>query len=760
MRLRNDAGAIVLTMHRTTKVKRQVGNSIPVSQVRDDVAAAYRKEIGWQTNEKLLPYTKMFAQRKVQLDVVTLEADDVANAIIEEVTKCSISKLVIGVSSQGFFSRKLNGLSSRISALAPRHCTVYAISKGQLASIRPPDMETNVSIKDDASESSSANSYLSYSSSSVTDSSSSLTTSYSDFPSSSPSLPLQRFQALSTINQTLLTTKSSPIKADHSRCQSVDIVDQVDGVRSSSYVSDCVRTLSRDSSCKSLPMDGQSWVDEASSSGAFGDHVSCESQTDVNFELEKLRIKLRHARGMYAIAQRETIDASRKLNHLNKQRSEDARKLDEIKNREVAAKEFAREERTKREALRREAKYVKERAEREGIYRKEAETKALQDAKEKGKHENALEGPLQQYQHFQWEDIVSATSSFSEDLKLGMGAHGTVYKCSLHHTTVAVKVLHSRDDHKKTQFLQELEFCYVFDQNLSLAACQLEFRYVFDQNLPLVAFQLERHYIFDQNLSLVAFQLERRYIFNQYLSLVAFQLECHYVFNQNLSLVAFQLEFCYVFDQNLPLVAFQLEFIYVFDQHLPLAAFQLEFCYIFDQNLSLVAFQLEFHYVFNQNLSLVALQLKLRYVFDQNLSLVALQLKLRYVFNQNLSLVALQLKLRYVFDQNLSLVALQLKLRYVFNQNLSLVALQLKLRYVFDQNLSLVAFQLEFRYIFDQNLSLVAFQLEFHYIFNQNLSLVAAQMSLRFQSKSVTCCFSARISLRFRSKSVPSCFSA
>ena len=38
---------------------------------------------------------------------MTLEADDVANAIIEEVTRCSISKLVIGVSSHGFFSRYL-----------------------------------------------------------------------------------------------------------------------------------------------------------------------------------------------------------------------------------------------------------------------------------------------------------------------------------------------------------------------------------------------------------------------------------------------------------------------------------------------------------------------------------------------------------------------------------------------------------------------------------------------------------------------------
>ena len=43
-----------------------MGNSIPVSQVREDVAAAYRKEMGWQTSEKLVPYKKMFAQRKVQ----------------------------------------------------------------------------------------------------------------------------------------------------------------------------------------------------------------------------------------------------------------------------------------------------------------------------------------------------------------------------------------------------------------------------------------------------------------------------------------------------------------------------------------------------------------------------------------------------------------------------------------------------------------------------------------------------------------------
>ncbi|KAG6605637.1 U-box domain-containing protein 35, partial [Cucurbita argyrosperma subsp. sororia] len=443
---------------RITSVPTPMGNSIPVSQVREDVAAAYRKEMGWQTSEKLVPYKKMFAQRKVQHDVVTLEADDVANAIIEEVTRCSISKLVIGVSSHGFFSRKLNGLSSRISAHAPRYCTVYAISKGKLASIRPPDMETSVSIKDDSSEASSAHSYSNYSSSSLTDSSSSLITSYSHFPSRSPSRPLQRFQALSTINQSLRTTKSSPIVANHSRCHSVDIEEPMDRLRSSPNVSYCAQTLSRASSCKSLPTDYKSWVpDEASSSGTFNDYVSCESQADVNFELEKLRIELKHAREMYAIVQQETANATLKVSHLNKQRSKEAKKLEEMNNKEVSAKEFAREKRANVEALRREAKFVREGAEREGIYRKEAETKAVEDAKEKGKHESALHGYLQQYQHFEWDDIVSAASSFSEDLMIGMGAYGAVYKCNLHHTTVAVKVLHSRDDHKNIQFLRELE---------------------------------------------------------------------------------------------------------------------------------------------------------------------------------------------------------------------------------------------------------------------------------------------------------------
>lgn len=40
-------------------------------------------------------------------------------------------------------------------------------------------------------------------------------------------------------------------------------------------------------------------------------------QMNIDFELEKLRIVLRHARGMHAMAQSETHEASRKVRTLS-----------------------------------------------------------------------------------------------------------------------------------------------------------------------------------------------------------------------------------------------------------------------------------------------------------------------------------------------------------------------------------------------------------------------------------------------------------
>ncbi|GMI76632.1 hypothetical protein like AT4G25160 [Hibiscus trionum] len=460
---------------RITVVPTPMGNLIPISQVRDDVAAAYRKEVEWQANEMLLPYKKVCTQRKVEADVIIIESDEVANAIAEEVSKNNITRLVIGASSRGMFTRKLkkNNMSSRISACTPSFCTVYAVSKGKLSSIRPADSEMNGSIRDDSSETSfSSKNSSGYTFSSQTEFGS--VASYATFRSAS--LPMQRHQALATLNHAILHSRNSSLASNqfksiestesrsvdnsnsHSRCHSMDTVAGNDDMSSHPSCAESGEAVSRNSSRRSLPTDQLSSLPEQiCTSDVQTDCYPSECQVNINFELENLRTELRHIREMYAVAQSETINASRKLNTLNERRLEEAMNLKEISSKEEKAKELARQEKEKSEAARREAEHMKECADREASLRREAEMKAYNEAKEKEKLENFLTGPVQQYQKFEWEEIVSATSSFSEDLRVGMGAYGTVYKGIFHHTAAAVKVLHSKESSRTKQFQQELE---------------------------------------------------------------------------------------------------------------------------------------------------------------------------------------------------------------------------------------------------------------------------------------------------------------
>ncbi|KAK1392857.1 U-box domain-containing protein 35 [Heracleum sosnowskyi] len=408
----------------TVPTSTAVGNFIPMSEVRDDVGATYRREVEWQTDEKLFSYKNMCAQRKIQVEVSQIESDDVVNAIVDEVTKCSIKRLVIGASSRGMFSRGRR-LSSRISEGTPRFCTVYAVSRGKLSSVRPSDTETIKNVKDDMSDTScstSSSSGYSFSSRAEWTEADSVST-HSQFQS--PSLPMQRRQALSTINK----------KFHHTKVNSVKV-----------------------SSNRNLVSDHDQWTSErTSTSSAPPTENSSESQVNVNFELEKLKVELRHIQGMYAIAQSETMDASRKINDLNRRRMEEAVNLKEIQDKEEEARVLAKQEKEKYRAAKTEADYVNQCFEREVSERKEAEARALRETREKEKLENALAGSVQQYQTFTWEEIASATSSFSEDLRIGMGSYGTVYKGSLHHTSAAVKVLHSQEVHRTKEFLQEVE---------------------------------------------------------------------------------------------------------------------------------------------------------------------------------------------------------------------------------------------------------------------------------------------------------------
>ncbi|KAJ4956779.1 hypothetical protein NE237_013562 [Protea cynaroides] len=384
--------------------------TLPLSQVREDVVAEYKKEVERKTTELLLPYKQMCSKRKVQVDVKVIVADDVARAVSEEVAKFTISKLVIGASSRRFFTRKHKdcNISSRISEYTPSFCTVYVVSKGNLTAVRSSTLEANICTKSESSDTSDSDNSSSYGSSMLTG---------------------------STTNQSIGNDME-----DNMSSYSSDADMQNDGSIFSSYESFRAGYGSR-----------------ASTSEAPTDFRSLGGQFDINFELERLRIELRHAKGMYAMAQQEKIEACLKLNYLSKRQMEEAVKVKEITYREEEARESARQEKEKLEAVKKEVEYIKECAEREALQRMQVEIKANQDTKEKEKFEKDLTSPVQPYEIFTWEEIISATSSFSDDLKIGMGAYGAVYKCCLKYTTAAVKVLHSKESQWTKQFQQELE---------------------------------------------------------------------------------------------------------------------------------------------------------------------------------------------------------------------------------------------------------------------------------------------------------------
>lgn len=57
---------------------------------------------------------------------------------------------------------------------------------------------------------------------------------------------------------------------------------------------------------------------------------------------------------------------------------------------------------------------------------------------------------------FSYLDLKEATCNFNENLEIGKGGYGRVYKAVLHCTIVAIKVLHSGGNQGEREFYQEV----------------------------------------------------------------------------------------------------------------------------------------------------------------------------------------------------------------------------------------------------------------------------------------------------------------
>lgn len=137
---------------------------------------------------------------------------------------------------------------------------------------------------------------------------------------------------------------------------------------------------------------------------------------------------------------------------------EEQQRLEEAKLAEGAALAIAEREKAKCRAALEAVEAAKRIAELEAQKRISAEKKARRETDEKKKtaKSNFSHADLR-YRRYTIEEIEEATEHFSSSRKIGEGGYGPVYKCSLDHTPVAVKVLRPDAAQGRSQFQQEVE---------------------------------------------------------------------------------------------------------------------------------------------------------------------------------------------------------------------------------------------------------------------------------------------------------------
>ncbi|CAA7050992.1 unnamed protein product [Microthlaspi erraticum] len=163
---------------------------------------------------------------------------------------------------------------------------------------------------------------------------------------------------------------------------------------------------------------------------ASSDESIPQSTRDVEAEMKRLKIELRQTMNMYSSACKEALTSRKKAHELNQWKMEEARRFEEARSSEEAALAVAKMEKAKCRAALEAAEKAQRMAGLEGERRKQAEMKARRESQEKDRAISAL---------------------------IGEGGYGPVYKGTLDHTPVAIKVLRPDAAQGKKQFNQEVE---------------------------------------------------------------------------------------------------------------------------------------------------------------------------------------------------------------------------------------------------------------------------------------------------------------
>ncbi|XP_020577804.1 U-box domain-containing protein 52-like [Phalaenopsis equestris] len=387
---------------------------------------------------------------QVKCSDIILEDRDITKAIIEFLSQAAIEKLVVGAQPKGGFVRlkSSSDVPSSISKSAPDFCSVYVISKGKVASVRnavrpPPvssvreEVHAQASFKPKVTERPPRDDSFSEERETIRS------------PFTRPGANQRSYMEISVpeIDISFVSSETSFPSSSSGR-------PSFDRPPLHPMPSNSSNILEPSSNFMGTPIRIDKHV------GSFTDH-SClqdlQNMEDMEAEMKRLRLELKHTMDMYSNACREAITAKQKAMELHRWKMEEENRLEKAKLAEETALAMAEREKAKAKAAIEAAEASKRIAELEARKRIDAEMKAVKETEEKNRALSALHNDIYRYRKYSIEELELATNRFADSRKIGGGGYGPLYIGQLDHTTVAIKVLRPDSSQSRLQFEQEVE---------------------------------------------------------------------------------------------------------------------------------------------------------------------------------------------------------------------------------------------------------------------------------------------------------------
>ncbi|KAK4410489.1 U-box domain-containing protein 51 [Sesamum angolense] len=458
-----------------------------------------------ELQQLFLPYRGFCARKGIRAKEVILHATDVATALCEFISANCINTIVLGASSRGAIARafKNTDIPTSVGRYAPDFCSVFCVSKGKALKIKcakesPFPITPTTSMPQNTSFSCDIppkvlvqGSWRTASDRSVSDGQrgspeSSKSTSPPHSVSSNDSLPMLPWgkRPGSKSRSPMGTENVSFETASFNSSNSGDNVGTGDfdsgrmtplrrlpGGKMTPFQQSANRVNLRGRTLESLP-DFSSVSSERSDMQSFQSDISYElmdrmsdssrsSTSSVAAELEeelrRMKLELKQTTERYSAACQEAETAKEKVRDLIQWRTEEATRIEEAKHSREAALAIIEREKQKCKAALEIAQKAQRIAELETEKRKRAELKFKQESEEKQKAMTELANSVVRYRMYAIEEIEVATNYFSSSNKIGEGGYGPVYKATMDHTAVAIKVLKSKETEGLKQFQQEVE---------------------------------------------------------------------------------------------------------------------------------------------------------------------------------------------------------------------------------------------------------------------------------------------------------------